>query len=87
MVKKPCLKVQILQYRFLDWKWPPPFGTFPKIHPIWKRASSLREEELEKKNYKDTYDAQFENKEDTKEGWYGYFPGENVQSADADGYW
>ena len=19
----------------------PPFGTFPKIHPIWKRASSL----------------------------------------------
>ena len=23
MVKKPCLKVQILQYKFLDWKWPP----------------------------------------------------------------
>ena len=37
MLKKPCLKVQILQYKFLDWKWPPPppFGTFPKIHPIW----------------------------------------------------
>ena len=24
MLKKPCLKVQILQYKFLDWKWPPP---------------------------------------------------------------
>ena len=36
MRKKPCLKVQILQYKFLDWKWPPhPFGTFPKIHPLW----------------------------------------------------
>ena len=23
MLKKPCLKVQILQYKFLDWKWPP----------------------------------------------------------------
>ena len=29
MLKKPCLKVQILQYKFLDWKWPPPlFGNF-----------------------------------------------------------
>ena len=28
MVKKPCLKVQILQYKFLDWKWPPPFRNF-----------------------------------------------------------
>ena len=26
MVKKPCLKVQILQYKFLDWKWPPPLS-------------------------------------------------------------
>ena len=46
MLKKPCLKVQILQYKFLDWKWPPhphplPFGTFPKIHPIWKRAIAI----------------------------------------------
>ena len=24
MLKKPCLKVQNLQYKFLDWKWPPP---------------------------------------------------------------
>ena len=44
MLKKPYLKVQILQYKFLDWKWPPPpFGTFPKIHPIWKRDPSLRQ--------------------------------------------
>ena len=28
MLKKPCLKVQILQYKFLDWKWPPPFWNF-----------------------------------------------------------
>ena len=28
MVKKPCLRVQILQYKFLDWKWPPPFWNF-----------------------------------------------------------
>ena len=28
MLKKPCLKVQILQYKFLDWKWPPPFRNF-----------------------------------------------------------
>ena len=26
MLKKPCLKVQILQYKFLDWKWPPPLS-------------------------------------------------------------
>ena len=33
-----------LQYKFLDWKWPPPppFGTFPKIHPFWRRSASLR---------------------------------------------
>ena len=24
MPKKPCSKVQILQHKFLDWKWPPP---------------------------------------------------------------
>ena len=43
MLKKPCLKVQILQYKFLDWKCPPPpFGTFPKIHPFWRRRLSLR---------------------------------------------
>ena len=37
ILKKPCLKVQNLQYKFLDWKWvpPPSFGTFLKIHPIW----------------------------------------------------
>ena len=28
MLKKPCLKVQILQYKFLDWKWPPPPSDF-----------------------------------------------------------
>ena len=34
--KKPFLSSQNLQYKFLDWKVPPPpFGTFPKIHPIW----------------------------------------------------
>ena len=33
--KKACLKVQNLQHKFLDWKWPPPFRTFPKIHPFW----------------------------------------------------
>ena len=26
--KKPCLKVQNLQYKFLDWKWPPPLCYF-----------------------------------------------------------
>ena len=31
-----------LQYKFLDWKWPAPFGTFPKIHPFWRRSASLR---------------------------------------------
>ena len=24
MLKKPCLKVQNLQHKFLNWKWPPP---------------------------------------------------------------
>ena len=24
MLKKPCLNVQNLQHKFLDWKWPPP---------------------------------------------------------------
>ena len=28
MPKKPCSKVQILQYKFLDWKWPPPLRNF-----------------------------------------------------------
>ena len=23
LLKKPCLKVQVLQYEFVDWKWPP----------------------------------------------------------------
>ena len=42
MLKKPYLKVQNLQYKFLDWKLPPPpFGTFPKIHPFWRRHPSL----------------------------------------------
>ena len=42
MPKKPCSKVQNLQQKFLDWKWPPPpFGTFPKIHPFWYREASL----------------------------------------------
>ena len=42
MLKKPYLKVQNLQYKFLDWKWPPPpFGTFPKIHPFWRCHPSL----------------------------------------------
>ena len=31
-----------LQYKFLDWKWPPlPFGTFPKIYPFWMCQASL----------------------------------------------
>ena len=31
-----------LQYKFLDWKWPPPpFGTFPKKHPFWWVHPSL----------------------------------------------
>ena len=34
--EKALFKVQNLQHKFLDWKWPPPpFGTFPKIHPFW----------------------------------------------------
>ena len=44
MLKKPYLKVQILQYNFWienDPPLPPPFGTFPKIHPIWKRGAPL----------------------------------------------
>ena len=28
MLKKPCLKVKILQYKFLDWKWPPSLRNF-----------------------------------------------------------
>ena len=32
---------QNLQHKFLDWKWPPPPGTFPKIHPIWRSHPSL----------------------------------------------
>ena len=36
---KPCIKVQNLQYIFLDWKWKWKkgglFGTFLKIHPFW----------------------------------------------------
>ena len=40
--QKALFWVQNLQYNFLDWKWPlPPFGTFPKIHPIWKCGASL----------------------------------------------
>jgi len=31
-----------LQHNFLDWKWTPPPGTFPKIHPFWKGKASLR---------------------------------------------
>ena len=30
ILKKACLKVQNLQYNFLDLKCPPPLGTFPK---------------------------------------------------------
>ena len=31
-----------LQHKFLEWKWPPPpFGTFPKIHPFWLGHPSL----------------------------------------------
>ena len=37
----PCIKVQNLQYKFLDWKWPPPLEIFPKIHPIWYRHPFL----------------------------------------------
>ena len=33
---KPYIKVQNLQHKFLDWKWPPPpFESFPKFHPFW----------------------------------------------------
>ena len=40
---KPCIRVQNLQYKFLDWKWPPSlFGAFPKIHHFWYRHPSLR---------------------------------------------
>ena len=32
MLKKPCLKVQNLQNKFLDWKWPlPPLELFRKF--------------------------------------------------------
>ena len=32
LLKKPCLKVQVLQYEFVDWKWPPsPLELFQKI--------------------------------------------------------
>ena len=31
-----------LQHKFLDWKWPPPSGSFPKIHPFWCGHPSLR---------------------------------------------
>ena len=48
MLKKPCLKVQILQYKFLDWKWPPPlselfrkFIRFGNVrHPLGKPPST-----------------------------------------------
>ena len=50
--EKPGIKVQNLQYKFLDWKWPAspaPFGTFPKIHPFWYRHLSLRRKKENKK--------------------------------------
>ena len=32
LLKKPCLKVQVLQYEFVDWKWPhAPTELFQKI--------------------------------------------------------
>ena len=45
MIKKPRLKVQNLQHKFLGWKWPPrtPFGTFLKIHPFWRRQPSQKQ--------------------------------------------
>ena len=43
MLKKTCLKVQILQYIFLDWKCPHPLGTFLKIDLFWWRQPSLSE--------------------------------------------
>ena len=39
--KSPVYSSQILQSKFLDWKWPPPFATFPKIHSICYRRPSL----------------------------------------------
>ena len=31
---KPCIKVQNLQYNFLDWKWPPPLWNFSENSPV-----------------------------------------------------
>ena len=43
--EKNYIKVQNWQYKFLDWKWPPPlrpFGSFPKIHTFWRFGSPSR---------------------------------------------
>ena len=39
---KPCLKVQNLQYKFLDRQWPTPLASFPKNHPFWYPDPSKR---------------------------------------------
>ena len=43
MLKKPCFKFQNRLHKDMDWKWPPPppFGSFPRIHPFWYPDSSL----------------------------------------------
>ena len=44
MVKKPCLKVQILQCKILDWKWPtPPSELFENSSDLEMRGIPYRD--------------------------------------------
>ena len=44
MLKKPNLRSKICNINFWIGNYPPPpFGTFPKIHPFWRRHPSLRD--------------------------------------------
>ena len=66
MLKKPCLKVKNLQHKFLDWKCPPPFGTFPKLHLFWYRHPSLRTKQFLEgyghSNFKNLFEFDFKKK-------------------------
>ena len=44
MLKKPYLRSKICNINFWIGNDPPPFGTFPKIHPFWRRHPSLTAE-------------------------------------------
>ena len=48
MLKKPYLRSKICNINFwIGNDSPPPFGTFPKIHPFWRRPPSLSDDNEE----------------------------------------